>query len=124
MISQLKLWFVGLFILAAVAAGVAHTSETLSSDNSEDTVVMSHTVEIKDFVFSSVSVAVKPGDTITWTNLDIVPHTATALNKSWDSGTLKLGESFTLTITEDMQLDYFCIFHPMMKASLKLVKQG
>lgn len=120
MISRLRLKFIGLFILLAIAAGVAHTSEIFTASQSENTTVTNHTVEIKELVFSPKTLKVKPGDTITWTNLDMVPHTATSLSGSWDSGSLKMGESFTLTISDGMQLDYFCAFHPMMKANIEI----
>jgi len=82
-----------------------------------------HVVEIKDFVFSPATLAVKPGDTITWTNLDIVPHTATANDKSWTSDELKTGESYTLTVAADTSADYFCVYHPSMLATLDVASK-
>lgn len=87
---------------------MAQASAISSEDKAEAPKVKAHVIEIRDFVFSPLSVEVKTGDTITWKNFDIVPHTATAKDSSWDSGSLKL--------------DYFCIFHPMMEASLTLEK--
>jgi len=40
----------------------------------------------------------------------------TALDRSWDSGKLKKGESFQLEITSDISVEYDCIYHPKMKA--------
>ena len=62
----------------------------------------------------------RQGDTIVWTNHDIAPHTATARDKSWDSGRLKRGATFTATVSEDFDGPYFCRFHPMMKAAIKI----
>lgn len=79
-----------------------------------------HAVDIKKFKFAPDILAVKPGDVIIWTNFDIAPHTATANDESWDTGTLKKGESHSMPVTQDMHLEYFCRFHPHMKASLQL----
>lgn len=77
-----------------------------------------HIVEIHKMKFQTEQLGVKIGDTVTWINKDIVPHTATAKDKSWDSGSLKKGESFTLTITGKTSPDYFCSYHRQMKAKL------
>lgn len=77
-----------------------------------------HIIEIHKMKFITKSLKVKLGDQVTWINKDLVPHTATASDKSWDSGRLKKGESYTLTITDQTELDYFCLYHRQMKASL------
>ncbi len=82
--------------------------------------VVDHQVEIKGFAFVPERLDVKVGDTVTFTNLDIVPHTATANDKSWDTGNLDQNESATITITADMMADYFCLFHPNMVAALQV----
>lgn len=122
MMTSLRLSIASFLMLFITLTGLAQASETNVEEEAKAVEVTAHIIEIRDFVFSPISVEVKAGDTITWTNFDIVPHTATAIDHSWDSGSLKLGESFTYTVTDDMQLDYFCLFHPMMKASLTLEK--
>jgi len=79
-----------------------------------------HVVEIRDFKFVPDSIVVKTGDTVTWINKDIVPHTATDENLLFDTGELKQNESASVTIVNDQKIDYFCKFHPMMKAVLLL----
>lgn len=80
-----------------------------------------HIVHIRSFVFAPKTVTVRPGDTLRWINNDIVPHTATADDESWDTGTLKKGESADIVMKEDMAMSYFCRFHPMMKANLRMI---
>ena len=118
MMTRLRLSIASFLVLLVTLSGMTQASEVRSAERTEAPSVTTHAIEIRDFVFSPRSIKVKTGDTITWTNFDIVPHTATANDSSWDSGTLEQGESFILTIAEDMELDYFCVFHPMMKASL------
>jgi plastocyanin len=63
---------------------------------------------------------VRAGDTVTWVNRDIAPHTATAADNSWDTGTLRKGEQATLEVRPGMAADYVCRFHPAMKGTLKV----
>lgn len=81
---------------------------------------VNHQVSIKGFVFEPASLNVKAGDTITFTNLDIVPHTATAKDRSWDTGNLAQNDAATITVEADMVADYFCIYHPNMVATLSI----
>tara|TARA_R110002073_G_scaffold85978_26_gene204337 strand:- start:528 stop:848 length:321 start_codon:yes stop_codon:yes gene_type:complete len=48
-----------------------------------------NTIRIEKLKFSPPVLEAAVGDTITWVNCDVVPHTATALDKSWDTGLLK-----------------------------------
>ena len=81
-----------------------------------------HVVEIQDFEFVPDNLIVRAGDTITWVNQDLAPHTATAVDGSWDTGELTKGQSATLQVSKDMVLDYYCVFHPHMEASLSFAK--
>ena len=81
-----------------------------------------HKIEIHKFKFQTVKLDVRVGDSVTWINMDAVPHTATAVDKSWDSGRLKKGESFTLIIADNTSLGYFCFYHRQMKAELRRVE--
>jgi len=75
-----------------------------------------HIVEIIKFKFVPAEVKAAPGDTIIWINKDIVPHTITAADKSWDSGTIAKAAEWQTVVRSDMPGAYFCRFHPAMKA--------
>ena len=77
-----------------------------------------HIIEIQAFKYVPDRLTVSPGDTITWINRDLAPHTATALDRSWDTKRLKKGERMSIVITQTTKLAYFCRFHPHMKALL------
>lgn len=81
-------------------------------------------VKIGDFEFSPAALEVSVGDTIIWVNHDITPHTATAIDGSWDTGELTNGDEVRITVTAKMGSDYFCAFHPMMKAHLAISKSA
>ena len=50
-------------------------------------------VAIADFAFDPETVTVDAGTKLTWTNDDEAPHTATADDGSFDTGTLKLDDT-------------------------------
>jgi plastocyanin len=79
-----------------------------------------HTVIIGNFEFSPEVLSVKPGDRIVWVNQDIVPHTATALDSSWDTGAIGSNESRETVVKKAQTLAYFCFYHPVMTAKLLL----
>ncbi len=80
-----------------------------------------HHIVIRGFKFTPELLSVKPGDLIIWTNQDIAPHTATARDNSWDTGTITKGKSKKVLVTKDFSSDYFCRFHPQMEAKLQLM---
>lgn len=80
--------------------------------------VAANTVEIKDFAFGPTTMTVKVGDTVTWINKDIAGHSATADDKSFDTGMLSQNESGSFTFTKAGTYTYFCIAHPNMKGTI------
>lgn len=75
-------------------------------------------VEIKNFAFSPATITVPKGTTVTWVQNDGAPHTVTADDNSFDSGSLAKGQTFSYTFNKAGTFDYFCIFHPNMKAKI------
>jgi plastocyanin len=82
------------------------------------------TVSIQDFSFDPGQITVPPGTTVTWTNEGPSPHTTTADDGSWDSGTLQQGEDFSFTFDEPGTYTYHCSIHPDMTASVKVSGGG
>ncbi len=79
-----------------------------------------HEVVIEGLKFRPAMLAVKPGDRVRWTNRDLSPHTATAIEGGWDTGELKEGESAEITIRDATEAHYFCAYHPMMRGELSI----
>lgn len=77
-------------------------------------------IEIKSFEYGPESPAVAVGDVVIWRNLDIVPHTVTAIDGSWDSESIEAGGDWKTVVTAAMVRDYFCRFHPTMTATLNI----
>ena len=77
-----------------------------------------HAVDIHGMKFSMPALKVAVGDTVTFTNREGMPHTATAKGGAFDTGRLTQGQSATVAISEAGTFDYFCSVHPSMKASI------
>jgi plastocyanin len=78
-----------------------------------------HRLNIRDAAFQPGTLAVAVGDTVTWVNGDIVPHTVTALDGAWDSDELPPGEQFTLIVAGAEATPYYCRYHPTMVGVLE-----
>jgi len=74
-------------------------------------------ITMENLVFSPAEVSAKIGDTIEWINKDIFAHTATARNGDWDV-TMPPQKTVTLVLKKAGSIDYYCRFHPNMKATL------
>ena len=79
------------------------------------------TIDIVDFAFEPASVTISLGTTVTWVNKGPTAHTTVAFDggeKTWDSGIMEAGDTFSFTPTEAGTYDYICGLHPNMKATL------
>lgn len=86
------------------------------------------TVAIRAFQYQPASATVQVGDTVTWTNDDIVPHTATANGttangttangKRFDSGSIGSKHAWRYVATRKGTYAYVCTFHPTMRGTL------
>ncbi len=76
-------------------------------------------VDIRDFAFNPTPVEIAVGGSVTWTNQDAVPHTATGEDRgALQSGTIAPGESFTQVFATAGEFAYFCEFHPGMSGQV------
>jgi plastocyanin len=79
-----------------------------------------HDIDISGVAYNPAELNVAVGDTIAWTNHDIVPHTASSSTpgNSWDTGTMTSGQSATIVATHAGTIQYTCTFHPSMHGRL------
>ncbi|WFP61429.1 MULTISPECIES: cupredoxin family copper-binding protein [unclassified Mesorhizobium] len=75
-------------------------------------------VTIDKLVFSPASVKAKVGDTIEWTNKDVIAHTATVTG-DWDV-MIPPKSKGKVTLKQPRAVDYFCRFHPNMKGHVEV----
>jgi plastocyanin len=76
------------------------------------------TIDIRDFAYHPAQTEIAVGTTVTWTNSDTVPHTATATDRTFDSGILDPGKSYSFTFEKTGTFDYACLVHPQMKGTI------
>ena len=77
-----------------------------------------HTVTMENIQFNPRELTVHLGDRIVWVNKDLVPHTATANDKSFDSGSVAADASWSYVAKKKGEYPYTCTFHPTMKGKL------
>lgn len=101
------------------SAGAAQEATPGAADAGTATAGQAAAVEIKNFSFNPPEISVPVGGSVTWTNDDSTPHTATGLDReALQSGAIKPGESFTQKFDTAGTFEYFCEFHPNMKGTI------
>ncbi len=82
-----------------------------------------HQVAIRAMQFEPAELTVAVGDTVVWTNTDVVPHTVTSAPASplkFDSQAMERKQQWRYTVTVAGDLDYVCTFHPTMLGKLSV----
>jgi len=86
--------------------------------------VRSEKVEIVDFAYDPDPVTIQAGGKVIWLNRDSAPHTATADDGSFDTGTLEEGKLKSESFKQPGEYPYFCEIHPSMRGTVEVVESG
>ena len=85
-------------------------------------------VFMRAIAFDPAEITIGVGESVTWTNRDLLPHTATSGNPSdadlgsiFRSELLFQGGTFTQTFNEAGEFNYFCEVHPVMMRDAKVI---
>ena len=97
-------WMLSIFASLALGASVSAQAATIQ-------------ITMENLVISPAEVSAKVGDTIEWINKDIFAHTATARNGDWDV-TMPPKKTVSSVLKKAGTVEYYCRFHPNMKAVL------
>jgi plastocyanin len=81
-----------------------------------------YTVTMEGMKFQPEALTVVSGDTVIWVNKDLVAHTATAPDGTFDSKLIAPDESWKLTVRTPGNVPYGCTYHPTMKGTLEVGK--
>ena len=76
-------------------------------------------VTMQNLEIAPAVASARVGDTVEWINNDIVAHTATARAGDFDV-TVPPKKSATVVLKKAGSVDYYCRYHPNMKASLSV----
>jgi plastocyanin len=108
-----------LYLARGLAGGTTGTTEgtpAAAAPAAEEVVV-----DIENFAFGydPDRVAIPVGGTVTWTNGDAAPHTATGRDREvLQSGRLDKGDRYRRTFDEPGTYEYFCEIHPNMRGTV------
>jgi plastocyanin len=108
--------------VAAVTAGFAFALAPMGAAPAR--AATEHVVDIRDMAFGPGTLTIAVGDTVTWTNSDGMPHTATSEDDAFDSGNLDEGQSFSFTFTEPGTYEYRCDYHSDMTGTIVVEASG
>lgn len=84
----------------------------------------SEKVEIVDFAYDPDPVTIEEGGKVIWQNEDSAPHTATADDGSFDTGTLEQGKRGSESFKQAGTYAYICSIHPDMTGTVEVVAAG
>lgn len=107
-------------VLAVMMAGVASTAAMAASPSAvaaAERGPVSHTITMAAMAFGAVPADLRVGDRIEWVNNDVLEHTATARDGSFDVH-LKPGTKAVITLTHAGSFRFVCSYHPNMVGTL------
>ncbi len=102
-----------MLVLLPVAGGSAPAAKTGPGAHKAAT----HTITMNDVKFGPVPAGIRVGDTVVWDNRDIVPHTATARDGSFDV-VIPAGRSARTVMRKAGTIAFYCRYHPDMTGRL------
>ncbi|HEY4214222.1 MAG TPA: cupredoxin domain-containing protein [Steroidobacteraceae bacterium] len=68
--------------------------------------------------FQPATLTLHRGDRVTWSNEDLIVHTVTAADHSFDSGDVPGGKTWMFVAGKKGTIHYACRYHPNMTGSL------
>ncbi|MEE8331286.1 MAG: plastocyanin/azurin family copper-binding protein [Acidimicrobiia bacterium] len=81
-------------------------------------------ISVFDFGFAPANRTVDVGDTVSWANTGVAPHTVTADDRSFDSGFMFSGDPFSRRFDAPGAFAYFCSIHPEMVGTITVVGEA
>ncbi len=106
--------------LALTVAGMAPTEVSaapLPAAAAAERSPVTHTITMAAMAFGAVPDDVRAGDRIEWINNDVLEHTATARDGSFDVH-LKPGAKAVITVKQAGSFPFVCTYHPNMVGTL------
>jgi plastocyanin len=102
-----------LAVLSIAALGWSVTAAPVQADPPSGTQIL-----IKDFMFSPMSLTVKAGTPVTWTNKDDEPHNVVSDTGLFRSGAVDTDETFTFKFDKPGTYHFTCSIHPRMVGTI------
>jgi len=75
-------------------------------------------IVVKNFMFQPMSLTVKAGSTVIWTNMDEEPHTVVSSSGQFRSNALDTKDSFSFKFDKPGTYSFVCSIHPQMVGTI------
>ena len=75
-------------------------------------------IVVKNFMFQPMSLTVKAGSTVTWTNMDEEPHTVVSSSGLFRSNGLDTKDTFSYKFDKAGTYTFVCSIHPQMVGTI------
>ena len=127
-INKLLMIVLGIGIMLSVASVLsiyitlvsAQTQPSSTDTTTAITITQGASTQQVDQYYMPVNASVPKDATITWTNKDVAPHTATASDGSFDTGAINPGSTASAMVKGQGDIQYHCNIHPWMHGSLQV----
>lgn len=106
-----------MLLLAVFAVGFA-ASNTTAGAADYGVEIVEPSFNPQSWGYSPEPITVRVGDTISWVNTGVAPHSVTAYDGSFDSGIMLSGAAWSMTASTPGTFAYYCTLHPDMQATL------
>ena len=103
--------FSAMTVMAAIPADAAGTAVDMTEGSPNDA---------STWKFAPPDISVRAGTAVVWTNKGRQPHTASAEDGSFDSGTMKSGAVWEHRFDAPGEYRYLCTFHPQMTGVVRV----
>jgi len=103
-------------LIAGIILGISCKAPDSTGDSS--TTPADNEVVMENLAFVPATLSIPAGTVVTWRNNDSSAHTVTALENSFESGTLSNGGTFSFTFTQKGTYEYYCRLHPSMTGKI------
>lgn len=108
-------------IVFVVALALGSRSASSGAPSSTAVSAKAVSVKVDMYAFMPDTLTVRVGTRVTFTNHDMTAHTATALAGTFDTGTIKPGQSKTIIVKRAGTYPYHCLFHAFMSGTIKVI---
>lgn len=109
---------VSVFLTEAEHGDEGHEGDATAEADDDSATTGGMAVNIKDFAFMPAELDVAVGTTVTWTNSDTAPHTATQDGGGFQSDRLDNAASYSFTFDTAGTFEYHCEYHPNMHGTI------
>jgi plastocyanin len=111
--------FVVVFAALVLASGCSSSSSPSSPSNGTSVSIPVGASNLGASGYSPNPVNVTAGTTVTWTNSDATPHTATSDTAGiFDSGSIQPGGTFSMMLQTKGTMTYHCTLHAGMVGTI------